>query len=86
LEQKCPVTANLWLRNILNTIVVEYGMWTHIIHHNLAQEHVLEHGNGFGITESAELLKRLKEVAECCLVVLFISSQCPTLAVNLEGT
>lgn len=47
---------------------------THIIHHDLAEEHVLEHGHSFGVTQGVELLKGLEKVAEGRLVVLFICS------------
>lgn len=52
--------------------------------HDLAEQHVLQAQDSLGVIQSIELLKGLKEVGVCSLVVLLLSMQSARLGVNLR--
>ena len=52
--------------------------------HDFAQQHVLEAQHSLWVIQCIELLKGLKEVGVCCLVVLLFRMQGPRLSVNLS--
>ena len=58
---------------------------THLIEHDLCEQHVLEHVHRLGIVQRVELLKRLKEVGVRSLVVALLRVQDTRLAVNLAA-